>query len=269
MLNALIVAGVVFFCLSMNELIGFSLLWRPIVVSPLVGLLMGDLQTGLIVGASLETIFMGIINVGGASAAEPGLAAALATAFSIQNGSGVEAAIVLAIPIAILGQQVKTLIYIFWNGAFTEKFTKLAGENKQKEFVRLHFFVWFGWWFLYALVPFFAMYFGSTAVESALNAIPEVIMNGLNIAGGLLPAVGMAMLLKMLWSTEIAVYFFLGFVLIAYFELPLIAVAVIGFIIAIIFAQIDFHFNKISNRTAPAAIVEDDGLSQEEEDFFA
>ena len=46
--------------------------------------------------------------------------------------------------------------------------------------------------------------------------IPDVIMNGLTVAGNMLPAVGMAMLLQMLWDNKIAIYFLLGFILVAY-----------------------------------------------------
>ena len=58
-------------------------------------------------------------------------------------------------------------------------------------------------------------------------------MNGLNAVGALLPAVGMALLLQMLWSTELSIYFFLGFTLYQYLGLPMIAIAVLGVIIAI------------------------------------
>lgn len=57
-----------------HELFGMAMLSRPIVVAPLAGLLLGDVQTGLIVGASLESIFMGVVNIGISSTAEPALA---------------------------------------------------------------------------------------------------------------------------------------------------------------------------------------------------
>ena len=70
--------------------------------------------------------------------------------------------------------------------------------------------MWFVHYALYALIPFFAVLFGADVVKSVLDNIPEVIMNGLTVAGNLLPAVGMAMLLRMLWSKNIAVWFSLG-----------------------------------------------------------
>ena len=77
MLNAFLVALAVFICVGGAELIGFTMLNRPIVIGPLVGLLLGDLHTGVIIGASLEAVFMGVVNIGGASAAEPGIATAV------------------------------------------------------------------------------------------------------------------------------------------------------------------------------------------------
>ena len=102
MLNAFLVALAVFICVGGAELIGFTMLNRPIVIGPLVGLFLGDLHTGVIIGASLEAVFMGVVNIGGASAAEPGIATAVGTAFAIMLGKGSEVALTLALPIGIL-----------------------------------------------------------------------------------------------------------------------------------------------------------------------
>ena len=64
MLNAFLVALAVFICVGGAELIGFTMLNRPIVIGPLVGLFLGDLHTGVIIGASLEAVFMGVVNIG-------------------------------------------------------------------------------------------------------------------------------------------------------------------------------------------------------------
>lgn len=248
LLEAIIVALVVFVTVGGQELLGFTMLGRPIVIGPLLGLLLGDIQTGLLVGAALETIFMGVINIGGASSAEPGLATALATAFAINMGAGVEVAIPIAVPLGIIGLQVKTLLYVAVVGPFAVKFDNMAKEGNSKGIAKLHFGLWALQWGIYSLIPFFAILFGSTATQNALEKIPEVIVHGLSIAGNLLPAVGMAMLLKILWDDKVAVYYFLGFILIAYFQTPLIAVAVIAVIIAIVSAGRDMDLKKIKQQ---------------------
>ena len=213
MLNAFLVALAVFICVGGAELIGFTMLNRPIVIGPLVGLFLGDLHTGVVVGASLEAVFMGVVNIGGASAAEPGIATAVGTAFAIMLGKGSEVALTLALPIGILGLQIKTVLYIFVVGMFAKTFDRLAAEGKERQIIFLHYGLWTVNWALYSLVAFLGILFGSDAVSALLEAIPEVVMNGLTVCGGLLPAVGMAMLMKMLWDKKICMFYFLGFVL--------------------------------------------------------
>lgn len=85
-----------------------------------------------------------------------------------------------------------------------------------------------------------------------MDAIPDVVMNGLTVCGGLLPAVGMAMLMKMLWDKKICMFYFLGFVLSAYMNLPLIAIAVIGVIVAISIGMNDYKINQLSMQRVAA-----------------
>lgn len=272
MTEAILVALAVFVCVGGAELAGFTMLNRPIIIGPLVGLLLGDLHTGVIVGAALEAVFMGVVNIGGASAAEPGIATAVGTAFAIMLGQGTEVALTLALPIGILGLQIKTVLYIFLVGMFASRFDQLAAEGKQKQIVMLHYGLWAVNWLLYSLVAFLGILFGSDAVSALLAAIPEVVMNGLSICGGLLPAVGMAMLMKMLWDKKICMYYFLGFVLAAYLNLPLVALAVLGTILAVCVGMTDYRFNQLqAMRTVvsgPNAAADNYDLDEEEEAFF-
>ena len=132
MLNAFLVALAVFICVGGAELVGFTMLNRPIVIGPLVGLFLGDLHTGVIIGASLEAVFMGVVNIGGASAAEPGIATAVGTAFAIMLGKGSEVALTLALPIGILGLQIKTFLYIFLVGMFAKEILT-SWQQKEKK----------------------------------------------------------------------------------------------------------------------------------------
>ena len=64
--------------------------------------------------------------------------------------------------------------------------------------------------------------------------IPEVVTSGLDYATGLMPAVGIALLLKMMWSNKMAVYFFLGAALVTFLNVPMIGIAILGVILAVI-----------------------------------
>ncbi|MFT8389933.1 MAG: PTS sugar transporter subunit IIC [Sporolactobacillus sp.] len=271
MYEAIIVALIVIATVGGAELFGLTMLNRPIVIGPLVGLALGDIHSGLLIGAALEAVFMGVVNIGGASAAEPGLATAVGTAFAIKLGGGTAIALPLAIPIGILGLEVKTLTYIFVVGMFATVFDRLAAEGKQKKIIFLHYGAWCIQWGLYGLLPFIGILVGSDAINAFVKAIPHVIMNGLQICGGLLPAVGMAMLLKLLWDKKIAAFFFLGFIVVAYLKLPLIALAVLGAIIAVTIAQRDYQLTNLTKKMETAPVVAAGGagaMDTEEEDFF-
>lgn len=84
--------------------------FRPIVLCPLVGIVLGDLQSGLAIGASLELLFMGSISIGAYVPPDECIGGVLACAFAIQLGQSTEAAIALAMPIATLCTAIKNVV---------------------------------------------------------------------------------------------------------------------------------------------------------------
>ena len=64
--------------------------------------------------------------------------------------------------------------------------------------------------------------------------IPEFVQHGLSVATGLIPALGFAMLARLLINKKVAPYFFLGFALAAYLEIPVTGIAIFGAIVAVV-----------------------------------
>ena len=93
-----------------SRVMGMCMLDRPLFLGPAVGLIMGDFQTGIVVGASLELVMMGIVGIGSATIPDPVSGSILATAFAIGSGLDVSAAVALSLPIATLGQLVGVLV---------------------------------------------------------------------------------------------------------------------------------------------------------------
>ena len=77
-LRAFLAALAYFICYGGNWLFAQSMTERPIVVGFITGLFLGDIKTGIIVGAAVEAIFMGSVNIGGNISAEPAAAATFA-----------------------------------------------------------------------------------------------------------------------------------------------------------------------------------------------
>lgn len=235
MYEAMIVGLILGALWFIEKFFGTCMVIRPLVVSPLVGLALGDLQTGVIIGATLELVFMGAIQIGGAVPPDGLVGAGLGTAFAILTGQGAEIALTLALPIAILAQSVKVLLFIVRSGFMTPAI-KYAQEGNIRKMKMLNYAGLILQSLMYFSVAFVAIMFGSAAVEAFVNNIPESIMQGLNVAAGLLPAVGFALLLLPMMNLKNVIYFVVGFILVSYLELPIMAVTILGILLAFIVA---------------------------------
>lgn len=233
MYEALIVGLILGALWFLEKFFGTCMVIRPLVVSPLVGLALGDLQTGVIIGATLELVFMGAIQIGGAVPPDALVGAGLGTAFAVLTKQGPEIALTLALPIAILAQSIKVVLFTI-RSAFMTPAMKYAAAGDIKKMKMLNYGGLLLQCLMYFAVAFAAIMFGSAAVETFVNHIPENIMWGLNVAGGLLPAVGFALLLLPMMNIKNVIYFVFGFILISYLNLPIMAVTICGLVVAFI-----------------------------------
>lgn len=237
-----------------EKMTGTSMVARPIVVSSVIGILLGDMTTGVIIGASLELIFMGAIQIGGAVPPDPLFGSALGTAFAILTGEGIEVALALALPIAILAQSLKVVIFIV-RSWFMSYAVKLAEDANIRGLIILNIGGLLMQCIIYFIVGFTAISFGSAAVQVFVDNIPVVLMNGLKVAGGLLPAVGFALLLKPMMDKSNFLYFLMGFILVSYLQLPMLAITIIGVVMSFIIV-----FEKTDFQPVTAKATEDDEL---------
>lgn len=218
---------------------------EPIVICPMVGLLLGDLHTGLIMGAALEAIFMGVMVVGGERPSDPAIAATVSTYFAVKSGLDVEAALAIAYPVAILGNSFNTLIrgFTFAIVPWMENIVIKERNMKKYDIVSRIFMgiVSFGAKYVAA---FIAIALGDVTIGLVKDAIPGWLTGGLSASGKALAAVGMAITLLMLWDKEIIAFFFVGFIAYKTLGLSLIQIAVVGIAIAITYG---FILVKIKN----------------------
>jgi len=233
MKEAFLVGLVMFIIWFLEKAGGTPMVNRPIVISAFIGLVLGDLTQGIIIGAALELVFMGAIQVGAAVPPDVLVGAGLGTAFAILSDQGTEIALALALPIALLASSIKVLLFIV-RSWFMDLAVHLAEDVNIAGMKALH---WGGLLlhaFIYGAIGFVAILFGATAVETFVNNIPEIIMHGLEVVGGLLPAVGFALLLQPMMELKNSLYFILGFILIAYMDLPILAITILGVVLAFI-----------------------------------
>ena len=244
-----------------NNLLGQALTERPLVAGLIAGLFLGDVQTGVLVGAALEAVFLGMVDVGGSVTAEPVTATVLAVAFVSTMGMEQGTAVALA----VLGGLVYSVIHLSISSLAAPLIEKAAATGDPKK-VNLVWFVGGGIkHFIVAVPTFLGVLLGAEPMSVVMNQIPDQVIAGLTASGSLLPAVGMAMLMKMLWDNKIAIYWFLGFILVAYMGLGTVGVAAFGAVIVTLVVMNDLDAMKKEKASIAAGTV----AADEEEDFFA
>lgn len=200
---------------------------RPLITGPVVGLIMGDMQVGLIAGATLELAWLGLVPNAGAQPPDVTLGTIAAVAFAIMTGQSPSVAMGVGMPIAVLMQML--VIGFFAMTSFTMgKADECAEQGDSAGIDRLLIATISLRSLLYAVVAFFTVYFGEHAAAWIDANAPKELLTGLGIGAKMVPAIGFAMLLKIMWSKEVAGVFFIGFVMTTYLKLPIMAVAILG-----------------------------------------
>ena len=209
---------------------------RPIVTGPLVGLILGDLQTGIVMGAAVELVMMGIVGIGAATPPDVVSGGILATAFAIMSGLDMDAAVALSLPIATLAQSVGILDRTI-NATFLHWADNAAEKGDYKGVARAFWSGAWLFWFSSFLVVFLGVLLGSGTIAAFVAALPPFILAGLKVASGMLPALGIAILMQLIFDKTNAGYLFAGFVLTALLGMSTVGVAIVGGIIAYVVYQ--------------------------------
>ena len=214
---------------------------QPIVACTLIGLVSGYLEEGIILGGSLQMIALGWANVGAAIAPDAALAS-VASAIIMVKGLGgatdaqtvIDSAIAVAIPLSVAGlfltMVCRTLAIpiVHFMDAAAEKGNFRGIETWQiiailMQGVRI-------------AIPAVALcYIPAEAVQAALEAMPAWLADGMSIGGGMVAAVGYAMVINMMATKETWPFFALGFVVACISEITLIGLSVIGVVIALVY----------------------------------
>ena len=210
------------------------LIRQPIVLAVPIGLIMGDLPNAMIIGASLQMIYLGAIAPGGTLPSDEALAACIAIPLALEANLEPGIAVTLAVPIGLLGVLIDNLKRTY-HSYFIHLADKAVEENNLKKMRRAEF-----WYPLIVSVPLrvvpaaLALAFGVDAVTAFLNSIPAWATNGLSVAGGLLPDLGFAVTIMVIGKKKLLPYFIIGFAIVAYSGINTIGVAVFAICIALL-----------------------------------
>ena len=189
-------------------------LYQPIVSGAVIGAILGDLKTGLIVGGTYQLMTIGNMPVGGAQPPNAVIGGVMAVVFAIGSGMDIDAAMGLAVPFAVVGQYMVTLLFTAMSPMMSVA-DKMAEKGDHKGIVRLNYMAMAILGVAFATVCTLGLIGGKAmgeGLQAAFDAVPW-LMTGLSAAGGMMRFVGFATLLRIMLSNDHWGIYFAGFAL--------------------------------------------------------
>lgn len=203
-------------------------IFRPVVVGPVVGLIMGDVQTGFTVGVTVELMFLAVIFVGTAAPPDPTISTAIAAGIAILGG-GTELAVATALPVSFIGQIATTFQNSVINVFFMHRVERAAEKLDTRGIVVNNLVLPMAVnAVLYGVPTFLAIYFGASYVQGLINSIPSQVITGLSVGGSMIGAVGFALLLNSIKARKFWPFLLLGFIMSSYLGINMIGIALLA-----------------------------------------
>ncbi len=215
---------------------------RPIVCGFFFGLVSGRMEECMILSAGIESLYLGLVTPGGNTPTDYMAAACVGIpVWLCTEGMTSTQAVALAVPVGLLFALVTIVKYIIC-GFFVEPAEKYAEEANTRG-IFMCAVVW------PALVKailgftlmFLSIYLGSTFVQGLLDALPDWLTHGFEIAGGILPALGFGLTIMIIGRPTYIPLFLIGYFMVQYGGLSVMACAIFAICIClfITFFRID------------------------------
>lgn len=229
---------IVTFIMAIDQFDFTESLYQPIVTGPIIGAILGDMNTGLVVGGTYQLMTIGNMPIGGAQPPNAVIGGIMATVFACTLNMDANLAVATAIPFALLGQYGVTLFFTL-RAPLMESFRAAAIKADTKAITRLTIISEAILGLIFAAIVTLFFIAGQAAGQAVVDAIPAWVNSGLSAAGGMMKFVGFAILLKIMMNRDMWAFFLLGFGLTtivhgipALAKPELLIMAIIGFGIA-------------------------------------
>ena len=246
---------------------GYYIVGRPLVAGLLCGLVFGDVTQGVLGGVAVQAVFIANLSTGGATNSEITYASYGGIGLAMATTKDPAVAVTLSI---LVGQ---TLGLIFYNtqvvltSFFNSGLQKAAEENDERGVFLMHILYPQIVTFLFRALPVFAIiFFGQGVVDTLLSSVPEIVTHIISVLGGVLPALGIGMLMNIVIKKKVQlVFFFAGFVLISFAGLSMVAVVFLAELVA----YLTYLAGGKAAAEAPEAVAAaSEGAAYQDDDLF-
>jgi len=178
-----------------------------LVTSLVVGIILGKVPEAVTIGAAIQLLYMGIVEVGGTVVQDPNVAAAVAIPVALASGLTPEQAVTVAVPVGLLAAFLTNVKY-FINSLFVHAADRYATEENTKMIaIYATIIPILVTIILYIIPTFIAIYSGSAAINNIIHFIPQSVMHALEVIGGALPALGFALAIFVIGRQDLLLFF--------------------------------------------------------------
>lgn len=238
---------------------------RPLVAGLICGIILGDVQAGVLCGVAVQALFIGQITPGGAVPSDLNLAAYIGIPLALAAGGNADMAVALAIPLGALGVALHNFTMTF-NAIWPHKADRCAEvadargirianlEGQIIEFVERFFIVTL------------TCYLGASFAEGLFAALPAFVTEWLAIGGKMLPALGFAVLLNQIvqekWMISLFVF---GWVIVSSFSITTTSLVFIALAFALIYVMARYGGSSaaVQAQGRPISYEDEDGNYEE------
>ena len=204
-------------------------------VGIMVGLVLGDMTTAIKTAAVIQLLYIGLVAPGANYPADPQWAMLVGCICTVKTGMDPAQAAVIAIPCGLLGTQIMNFRR-FVNSTWIHIADKHAAKGNAAGVFRAGtLYTWAFGCALYFSIALLICLVGPTTIQKLMEILPEWLWNGLSMAGGMLPAVGFAMVLNVISQKKLMPFFLAGFSIVAYWGVPLMPMALLGAFLAYLY----------------------------------
>lgn len=237
----------IFYCF----LEGFS--WLPLMHAVVYGLITGRMTEAIIIGASISALYISLVAAGGNTPADCTAAGSIAIPLALMSNMDVATATALAVSVAVIGNLLQPIQFNI-AGIFAHMADRYAAKGDYKGIVRTNFLFIIPVFLLRFPVAFAAVFFGAPFVDTLMNSMPEWLSNGLVVSGGILPALGIAVTLRIINKEQYIPLFLIGYFFVVIFSVSVLMAAIFGVCGVVLYTVLAVENDKESQM----AVVSDD-----------
>ncbi len=188
--------------LCLDRIVPQVMISRPIVICPLLGVVLGEAYTGLIIGAFVELLWINRFVIGTHVPPNDSLTSVLMAAGAILAGRElghlsrelITLAILLFLPLAILGQKVDVVI-VRLNEIFSERAIKDAASGNIGGISRNHIGALVKTYSIYVIFILVFLLIGTFLLVSIYPLLPDSVKTALTYTYFFIPLLGVSVAL--------------------------------------------------------------------------